>query len=382
MGNVSLVFSISKDAAKLIKAGKAVLSSGGVRDLLGRMIEQAVPVATSSLSLAKIHPALACVNLASSLGNNVQSAFIQAGVDTANRKLDDVLTQLGKLSNALDGLQTIEALSWIGTSFSIANCAISVVGLRMTMKRLDSIEAKIDEFREEYEKDRADDKIEHFHTIVSNLKDHLGMLTKRRENESYADSLKHDETHIAQTINEAISFLDSIKKDFITGKLDGEIACTIIFTLSALLAQVVNEFCCQYYYAHHAVHTLYKEWASALESIDSPDFRKALKSFFQISEEFIGISPVQKAAAFHVATESMHQGTERLAAYSALIPTINEQQYFHLDDTLNKQLYLELPNVLEGIKDSSSLDSRITENILAGKYIVMPEGETVMIPVD
>lgn len=49
-----IMFSISKKAVELIKAGKAVLDSGGVRSLSGQMIEMAKPIATTITRTANV----------------------------------------------------------------------------------------------------------------------------------------------------------------------------------------------------------------------------------------------------------------------------------------------------------------------------------------
>ena len=132
MAAEKLVFTISKAAAKLIKAGDAILSAGGVRLTDGTMFEMAKPAAQAisqlTSSFGSMNPVVAGVNLASSLASSVQCAFIQAGVNSANVKLDDVLVKLNSISEAMGGLSTVKALSWVNTAFSLANSGISIAG--------------------------------------------------------------------------------------------------------------------------------------------------------------------------------------------------------------------------------------------------------------
>ena len=167
-GTVTMGYTITKEAMKLIKAGKAVLSSGGVRDLAGEFIELARPVASSVLKSSSLamNPKLSIVNIASSLGANVQCGFIQHGVNIANAKLDNVLTQLTALTKATSALKQINVLSWVNTAFSLANCGISIAGLMMTIKRLDGVSGQLQELIDRYKQDRESDKIEKFESVV------------------------------------------------------------------------------------------------------------------------------------------------------------------------------------------------------------------------
>lgn len=113
-GAVQVGYTISKAALKMVKAGKAIISSGGVRLPNGAMYEMAVPSALSNAGGGIFAP----ITMVSSLANNVQSAFIQHGVNVANDKLDVVGNDTSKLrmdssvikkgiSNLNDGVNSI-----------------------------------------------------------------------------------------------------------------------------------------------------------------------------------------------------------------------------------------------------------------------------------
>ena len=203
MSAVKMTFAISKSAAKLVKAGKAILSSGGVRDLTGQMIEMVKPVApVASKAKLSLNPVLGGINLASSIGSNIQCAFIQQGVNAANAKLDDVMVRLEKMSRALSSLQTVQTLSWIGTSFSLANCGISVAGFYLTLSRLDRINGQLKEFYDRYKQDRQNDKIMRFNEILDNLKSDIGMLRNRAVNKTFTEmDFKNDDPAITRLMN-------------------------------------------------------------------------------------------------------------------------------------------------------------------------------------
>lgn len=382
MSAVKMTFAISKSAAKLVKAGKAILSSGGVRDLTGQMIEMVKPVApVASKAKLSLNPVLGGINLASSIGSNIQCAFIQQGVNAANAKLDDVMVRLEKMSRALSSLQTVQTLSWIGTSFSLANCGISVAGFYLTLSRLDRINGQLKEFYDRYKQDRQNDKIMRFNEILDNLKSDIGMLRNRAVNKTFTEMyFKNADPAITRLINEAKAFIESIIDDFENDRIDGEVACPIVFTIAAVLAQTINEFCCQYYYIHHIKHHMYEEWISFLDRIDSEKFRNAFNRFIQLNIAYVAMTPIQKAFAFLLAMEQVNQEKNRLATCSTLISSISEQEYYHLEDALNARLYLEIPKVMPELR--GNLDTLITTKIMSEEYMEMGNNEYAMIPIE
>ena len=382
MSAVKMTFAISKSAAKLVKAGKAILSSGGVRDLTGQMIEMVKPVAAvASKAKLSLNPVLGGINLASSIGSNIQCAFIQQGVNAANAKLDDVMVRLEKMSRALNSLQTVQTLSWIGTSFSLANCGISVAGFYLTLSRLDRINGQLKEFYDRYKQDRQNDKIMRFNEILDNLKSDIGMLRNRAVNKTFTEmDFKNADPATTRLINEAKAFIESIIDDFENDRIDGEVVCPIVFTLAAVLAQTINEFCCQYYYIHHIKHHMYEEWIPFLDRIDSDKFRNAFNRFIQLNIAYVAMTPIQKASAFMLAMEQINQEKNRLATCSTLIFSISEQEYYHLEDALNARLYLEIPKVMPELR--GNLDDLITAKIMTEEGAEMDNSEFVMIPVE
>jgi len=376
----TLAFKISKEAMKLVKAGKAVISSGGVRDLAGQFIELAKPVSKLSQFAASLNPVMAGVNVVSSLATNVQCAFIQKGVDAANKKLDDVLLQLNQMSKALGGLQTIQALSWVNTAFSLANCGVSIAGFYMTLTKLNGISDQLKEFYDRYREDRQRDKVMHFSEIMNNLKSDLGMLMNRAQNDTFTEEdFKNADPAVTRLINEAKAFIEIIIEEFEKGVIDGKVACQIIFTLSAVLSQTIGEFCSQYYYVHHIRHHMYDEWVSYLDKIDCDEFRTALKQHLQTDNEYVEISPVQKSAAVMMAFEGIREEKNRLSVCDTMITKISEQEYFCLEQTITERLYLELPQLIPEL-EKVDMDALLTERIM--KMEEIPSGDDAQVMID
>ena len=206
MAAVKLAMSISKPAMKLVKAGQAVVSSGGIRLLDGTMYEMAKPMVASglkaNLSSFALGPFGSGLSIASSLTSNVQCAMIQQGVNAVNIKLDDVVQRLGRLETAMQGLQSIQILSWANTALSLANSSISIAGFYMTLTKLNKIEEQLKAFYDRYQQDRNGDAIEQFRVILLDLKNDLNYLQNKLVNDTFNDeSFIHRESTIEEHIN-------------------------------------------------------------------------------------------------------------------------------------------------------------------------------------
>ena len=341
---VSLAMSISKEAMKLVKAGQAFVSSGGVRLLDGTMFEMAKPMVTSGLKATlgsfALGPVGSGLNIASSLASNVQCAMIQQGVNAANIKLDDVVQRLGRLETAMQGLHGIQVLSWANTALSLANSGISVAGFYMTLTKLNRIEEQLKAFFDRYQQDRNGDAVKQFRNILLDLKSDLNYLKNRIENDTFSDdSFMHREAIIEDHFGEASSFIRFVLTEFTEERIDGRIGCHIIFVLSAIYAQAVNEYCCQFYYVHHETHNLFKDWIEVFEEIDSPAFREYLKRYFTFSPEYADVSPVKKNDAIRVALESFSEHRNRLSVCNEMLKLMPESEFIRLEDLLNQGIY-------------------------------------------
>lgn len=365
--SVNIAFSISKHAMNLIKAGKAILSSGGVRALTGQFIEQAVPVATSSSgSLPGFNIASATVNIASSLASNIQCAYIQKSVNLANVKLNQVLDDLGIVSNSLHALQQIKALSWVTSAFSLANCGISIAGFALTLNRLESINGQLKEFYDRYRQDRASDKFLEFNRCLGIMKDHLAYLKERYENSTFDDiEFKNRSGSIEESLSKTKAFIQNIIDEFCGNNIEEVLACQIIFTLAPVYSQLLREFTCQYRYVHDCAHKRYDEWRLILNEIKSQKLKNRVKNYLVYKEN--GVSPAAKNAAYQLAFRSISEQETNLLTGISLADDVSRETYFQLDTELNKGIFDTLSKAItefEGIE----LDSEIVKRIKAGNY--------------
>lgn len=353
---------------KLVKARKAIISSGGVRELNGRFIELAKPIANTVRQGGGIsaNPLFSGINLASSLGTNVQCGFIQKGVNTANLKLDTVITKLDSLTAGLGNLSTIGALSWVSAGFGMANLCVSAAGFAILSSKLDGIKHTIDEFYRQYKKDTESKNISESRNLGTHLNNHLNILRQIQHDETlqFSDYEKR-EGDIDRDLSDALSFLNDIIDAFCGREIDGHIACEIILSLFPLYCQVLNLSCCLYYYTHNSKqHPTYRSWCSIFDKLDSDEFTKALKRYFAFDPAYIEISPFDKAIAQKIIWECIEEQRSSLAACAESVVHISAERFSQLDMYINGQIMEALaPQIpaLNGQKIEEYLSDRIRE---------------------
>lgn len=381
-GSVKVAFTISKEAMKLVKAGKAVLQSGGVRAMTGQMIEMAKPTVVSTLRASVgglgLGPVSTAINITSSLANNVQSGIIQHSINVANAKLDIVVQQLSSLANAMQGLQQVQVLSWVNSAFSLANCGISVAGFYMTLNKLGQLQNKLGQFFDLYKQDRESKYIEDYQNYQMLLKGHLSYLQERYRNDTFdRQTFLQREANIENDLTRTGNYLRMILQDFQKKSIDGKVGCQIIFTLCVVYTQTVNEFCCQYFYVHGIQHPMFMDWLSVLDEIDSPAFREFLKQYFTFDREYIAVSPKLKQAAHHILFESVGQQKNRLLMCADTVKQLPEDQYVHLDDLLNQEVFSGLSNSIPELQ-GVDIDKVLAQRLKTEEYLDMED--RVMIP--
>lgn len=405
-----VAFTLSKAAMELVKAGQATFSSGGVRLLNGQLYELAKPVVSNGLSSVLKsflqgggNPIAGIVNVASSLTQNVQSALIMKDIGVINTNIGEIGVQIGdigaqigdigssingiqssigvinnnitsmgtginsiisqcsSISAALGGLQQIAALSWVSTAFSLANCGISIASFYVTMNKLNGISKLIEEFYDQYRRDRDHDTSEKFYNYYLNLKTDIGSMRTLSEtfvkNES---SLKTYSQSIEEHINGTASFIRKMRNEISGNVSKDKTVVKMIMSLYVLLAQTINEFCCLYYYSFKTPHHMLNDWNSFLLDISSEEFRGIYREHLLFSDEYMEITPEKKKQAYLVGTESVSEMKTRFDTCKALIDKLPQDQYYHLDDIINRQLYLELQTQVPGLRN---LDQTLTEDI-------------------
>lgn len=251
-GYEKMLFRIPKEAMKLVNSGEAMISSGGIRLMDGTLKALAEPVKENALKVVvktaskqaaetllskasevAANPILGGISAISSLAGNVQCAFIQKGVNQANKKLDnltdrveDIFETVNNMDDKLDSLlintdmimktmNNVQILSVASLAVGILNCTINVIGFYKTFQKLDDINSKLDnilstilaEWKGRFIslKERAITLIEYYEETYFNYDDNYRSIelveTRRFLGDSYAflnmlyDELKGKKTY-------------------------------------------------------------------------------------------------------------------------------------------------------------------------------------------
>ena len=278
---VVLTYQISKEAYKAVKAGTAILSSGGVRTPAGTILELARPVMTS---VATGNPGLGAVQIVSSLGNNVQSIFIQKGINSANRKLDFIQKTIG----------SVNSFNWLNCALGMVNCGISVAGFKITLEKLKETAEQIKGIADKIDQEIIQDKKRLFNQFRLYIKTDMDILTRFSLTDIECVSI---EQHFA----EIISYLTELIERFEAHEIDGVLGCNFIFSLSIAFCQEVKEYSAQYYYKNGKMPPNYEEWIAVLDKINSPAFKEILKELLifetdlSMEEKYMALSGIKYA---------------------------------------------------------------------------------------
>lgn len=336
-GKVELGFTISKNAAKLIKKGAAQLSSGGVRGCDGKLIELAKP-AVSSAAGKLTSP----VTMVSSLANNVQSGFIQHGVNKANRKLDVTLDKLDALQRAVGKLGSSAALGWVNCAVGIANCGISIAGFYMTLSKLDEISEQIKNLSDKWETDRRSDDIERFDKYSNFIWSDIGKLERLLKSGDDSNALKEKFYNItagggiSDHIDEISAYLKRIIEAFQKKTIDGEFGCNIIFNLSIALAKEIKEYSAVCFYLEGEFPENMDRWLQVFNSIDSDIFKDVLKEY--LTFECSGVSRNNQIVAYAAAVGGIEQMMGEIAFTKNLVKSLPLNRYVDIDGFISGKL--------------------------------------------
>lgn len=327
-GNVKLAYTISKNAAQLVRSGAAVLESGGVRSLDGRIVELARPAAINLATKTVGSP----ISMVSSLANNVQSGFIQYGVNQANKKLDISLEKMSQIEKAVNGLLASAALGWVNMALGVANCGISIAGFYMTMNKLQGISQQIQSLHSLVEANIKKDNIikcrKFINTISSNM------------NHMLQSDFRMDQTtsmFIENHLGEVEAYLAVNIQNDPSIEIDGMTRSNLIYPLAVLYAQEIKLYFARYFYEKGKFPMQYTTWISnTINEIDRDQFKKSFKQ--ALIMECPDASTQQKIIAYSGAVCAIQEQRGLLEYEKQMVPLLTENEYLNLDTYLTRQL--------------------------------------------
>lgn len=369
MADIVLAFKLSKKAMRLVKAGKAVISSGGVRYPDGRLVELVKPVAQATSQGSPLSP----LTLVSSLGNNVQSVFIQKGVNKANRSLkvlkkqgveiikdldlihadtleikqgmssmmnelydvnqsvsilnnkaDISLQQINQLNNMVNGLQ---AITWLNCAFGILNIGISIAGFTKVLSTLSDISKQISALDQKIGWNLMNDYRQQFDGYYNQIRTDMQAL----QNLEQRPSTMHQ---IPEHLNKMQPFLERVRIDFQAGNVDDELACNIIFGLTNPFAQEVQFYSVRYLYEKGELPAAYDSWIKVIADIGEESFQSRLETALTL--EYMDLTLKQQKDILDSTVLSSRLQLDNMMFSNLLTDKIPEMEYLNFDQYLGK----------------------------------------------
>lgn len=339
MSNVNITASISQESWELLKTGKAVLQKGGVK-VDGKFIELLKPVLSKTAGNAVNAISggfLGGVNLVSSIGCNVQCAFIQKGVNQANQKLDIVLNRMDELCKAVSGLNQIHALSWLNCAVGIANIGVSIAGFYITNKKLDSLSEKIDNVNNNVmhiinilEENELRKKITKFKQYMLNIYADIQEISKYCATNKL--SIFINEREIRSMLNEIATFINELIDDFSKNPVLNGLYCNMIFSLSSLFIQEVQLFSSYYYYAHGGdFPPNYAIWEEVIKRINDNSFLNEIKRYLFMDADLLDLPLLTRKEAYQYTISLANNQALQLEINSNNTRLLTFEEYFDRD---------------------------------------------------
>lgn len=365
MADVVLAYKISKKAMKLVKAGKAVVSSGGVRSITGELIELAKPVAQT------LNGPLAPLTFVSSIGNNIQSVFIQKSVDRNFRGIQDLkrqgveilsdldlihadtleikhgmlsmLNELHDVNRSVDLLniktdfslmqmnqlqtmvRSLGTVTWLNCAFSVMNCGISIVGFSQVLNELSKISNQIAALDQKIERNLVNDYRQQFERFYDQIRTDIQFLQN--------PDLKISEIQaLPEHLNLIKPFLNRINNEFLAGNIDNELACNIIFGLTNAFAQEIQFYSARYLYEKGELPATLDSWIKVIVDICQENFQSRLKTV--LSLEYMDLTLKQQKDILDASVLSSRLQLDNLVFSNLLTDKISEMDYLNFDQYL------------------------------------------------
>lgn len=338
-GKYKYMVVVSKKAYHLVKKGNAVIQAGGIRDLSGRLVEMALPAANTavkSISYGSMGPAgiaLAGLDAVSSVANNIQSGFIQHGVNKANIKLDQVLHNQ---QNFLSGIRLTNILG-------AASLALDFVNIGISLKNFSDIKTQISDVKTQ---------ITETNSMIKNLYEHIDQqklyeYIKEYENhmfdlESAYDSYSY--TGIKDLINilpyqvfdPTASYINHIIRLFEERKIDSSIGCNIIFGIVPAYTCMVKLYSEKFHHAYKCLPKAYDQCKKVLENLGSETFKNEMKKYLIIDCDYS--EPEITYEKYGYLNSIIKAETSTFNFTKILLETLPQKEYEALDSTLTDKI--------------------------------------------
>lgn len=338
MAAEQVAFKLSKTALQMIRSGQAEVTPGGIRNIkTGKIIELAKPIMTKTLS------------------------------------------QKQMLAQISQSVQMVQALSWVNMALNLVNVGVSVAGFYMTLTRMESMHGELRQFIDSYNANQQSETLETYNNHLQKITNHLAYLQSRYTSAVFdQQDFMNRRNEIENECIETSNFLNKILNAYQARQMDGQLACQIIFTLAPVYAQLVNEYCCQYYCLCGQPHNQFASWLSILDQINSDTFRSFMKKQMAFNVEYADLHPQRRKDVLTVAFDSVEEMKNRLLLCADTIKLVPEHTLVPVENLLQEKMWKDISNRIKPSADETP-EEIITHTIM--QMAIDENDEEIYIPV-
>lgn len=293
-------FRLPRYAVEMVRRGEAEFCPGGIRNLkTGQTMNLGRPI----------------------------SETVKRSSEAAN----SVVAGLSKMS---------AALGWVNVALNLVNIGVSVIGFYMVLSRMTALQGEIHQFISRYKEDRDMDQLEKYNTHIMNIKSHLNFLQNRYDCSEYdKKEFMNREADIEREINETEVFLEKILTSYQKRIISAKLANQIIFTLSPVYAQLVNEYSCQYYIEHGKQNQLFDSWRSILTVINSDSFKTFMQREMTFGIDYVNLSPQRRNDVLTVAFDCIQELIDNLDRCADAVKHASPGILIPVEELLNEMVW-------------------------------------------
>ena len=329
---------MSPKAFMMVKSGLAEWTKGGIRDVkTKKIIELVKPVMTQTFSQKEL--------------------------------LNQISSSTSMIAN----------ISWVTSALSLVNLGVSVAGFYMTLTRMESMHGDLRQFIDTYNANQQSDTLEAYNNHLQKITNHLSYLQSRYTSPIFdQQDFMNRRNEIENECIETANFLNKTLNGFQAGQIEARLACQIIFTLSPIYAQLVNEYCCQYYCLCNNQHNQFHSWLSILDQINSESFRFFMKKQMAFNVEYAELHPQRRKDVLTVAFGSVEEVQKSLVMCSEAIQLVPEHTLVPVENLLQEKIWQDLQD--NGQSDSAAAPEEFISHTIM-QMAIDENDEEVIIPV-
>lgn len=286
----------------MLRNGTAQITPGGIRNVeTGKIMELAKPIMTKTFSQK------------------------------------EMLNQISQCA------QMTQALGWANVALNLVNIGVSVVGFYLTLTRMESMHGDLRRFIDTYNANQQSETLESYKNHLQKITNHLAYLQSRYTSDVFdQQDFMNRRNKIEEECIETANFLSKILNGFQNGQVEAKLACQIIFTLAPIYAQLVNEYCCQYYCLCGQQHNQFNSWLSVLDEINSEEFRFFMKKQMAFNVNYVELHPQRRKDVLTVAFDSVEEVKQNLLLCAETIKHVPENTLVPVENLLHEKIWQDM----------------------------------------